>query len=257
MAGRPVGHHQRPRLASGGRGRGRRRRLRLGAQRDLDRRDGTRGPPRGHRRRRARPRRRDVRCRRPAGRPQRGRHLLLRAPEELRLRRRPLDRDHVAARPRPRRGDRRRRPLHPAVLRPADRDRQLRQEPDLQHPVRRDALPDGRAARLDERPGRPGRDGRADDRLLRRALRLGRGHVLHDAVRHRPAHRSLVIGTIDFDDSIDAAKIAATLRANGVVDTEPYRKLGRNQLRIAMYPAIDPSDVQKLTTSIDWVVENL
>ena len=72
-----------------------------------------------------------------------------------------------------------------------------------------------------------------------------------------PAHRSLVIGTIDFDDSIDAARIAATLRANGVVDTEPYRKLGRNQLRIAMYPAIDPSDVQKITTSIDWVVENL
>ena len=72
-----------------------------------------------------------------------------------------------------------------------------------------------------------------------------------------PSHRSLVIGTIDFDDSIDAAKIAATLRANGVVDTEPYRKLGRNQLRIAMYPAIDPSDVQKLTTSIDWVVANL
>ena len=55
-----------------------------------------------------------------------------------------------------------------------------------------------------------------------------------------PDHRSLVIGTIDFDDAIDAAAIAATLRANGIVDTEPYRKLGRNQLRIAMYPAIDP-----------------
>ena len=72
-----------------------------------------------------------------------------------------------------------------------------------------------------------------------------------------PADRSLVIGTIDFDDSIDAAAIAATLRANGVVDTEPYRKLGRNQLRIAMYPAIDPSDVEKLTTAIDYVVEKL
>ena len=55
-----------------------------------------------------------------------------------------------------------------------------------------------------------------------------------------PAHRSLVIGTIDFDDAIDAAAIAATLRANGIVDTEPYRKLGRNQLRIAMYPADRP-----------------
>ncbi|HQR28164.1 MAG TPA: phosphoserine transaminase [Nocardioides sp.] len=72
-----------------------------------------------------------------------------------------------------------------------------------------------------------------------------------------PAHRSLVIGTIDFDDSIDAAAIAATLRANGVVDTEPYRKLGRNQLRIAMYPAIDPEDVAALTRCIDYVVERL
>jgi len=69
-----------------------------------------------------------------------------------------------------------------------------------------------------------------------------------------PADRSLVIGTIDFDDSIDAAAIAATLRANGIVDTEPYRKLGRNQLRIAMYPAIDPADVEKLTAAIDHVV---
>jgi phosphoserine aminotransferase len=72
-----------------------------------------------------------------------------------------------------------------------------------------------------------------------------------------PEHRSLVIGTIDFDDSIDADSVAATLRANGVVDTEPYRKLGRNQLRIAMYPAIDPSDVQALTECVDYVVERL
>jgi phosphoserine aminotransferase len=72
-----------------------------------------------------------------------------------------------------------------------------------------------------------------------------------------PDHRSLVIGTIDFDDAISADAIAATLRANGIVDTEPYRKLGRNQLRIAMYPAIDPSDVEALTACIDWVVENL
>ncbi len=72
-----------------------------------------------------------------------------------------------------------------------------------------------------------------------------------------PADRSLVIGTIDFDESIDAAQVAKVLRANGVVDTEPYRKLGRNQLRIAMYPAIDPSDVEALTRSIDYVVERL
>lgn len=72
-----------------------------------------------------------------------------------------------------------------------------------------------------------------------------------------PNHRSLVIGTIDFDDAIDAAEVAKVLRANGIVDTEPYRKLGRNQLRIAMYPAIDPADVEALTRSIDWVVGNL
>jgi phosphoserine aminotransferase len=72
-----------------------------------------------------------------------------------------------------------------------------------------------------------------------------------------PAKRSLVVGTIDFDDSIDAAVIAATLRANGIVDVEPYRKLGRNQLRVGMFPAVDPADVEGLTACIDWVVENV
>ncbi len=70
-----------------------------------------------------------------------------------------------------------------------------------------------------------------------------------------PEHRSLVIGTIDFDDAIDAAAIAKTLRANGIVDTEPYRKLGRNQLRVAMFPAIDPDDVRALTACIDYVID--
>ena len=70
-----------------------------------------------------------------------------------------------------------------------------------------------------------------------------------------PAKRSPVVGTIDFDEAVDAATIAATLRANGIVDVEPYRKLGRNQLRIAMFCAIDPDDVEALTTCIDWVVE--
>ena len=69
-----------------------------------------------------------------------------------------------------------------------------------------------------------------------------------------PAQRSLVVGTIDFDDDVDAAAVAKTLRANGIVDTEPYRKLGRNQLRIAMFPAIDPADVAALTACIDYVV---
>ena len=68
---------------------------------------------------------------------------------------------------------------------------------------------------------------------------------------------SQVIGTIDFDDAIDAALIAKILRANGVVDTEPYRKLGRNQLRIAMFPAIDPEDIAALCGSINYIVGNL
>ncbi len=72
-----------------------------------------------------------------------------------------------------------------------------------------------------------------------------------------PADRSLVVGTIDFADHVDASAIAATLRANGIVDTEPYRKLGRNQLRVAMFPAVDPDDVEALTHCIDYVVERL
>ena len=72
-----------------------------------------------------------------------------------------------------------------------------------------------------------------------------------------PAMRSQVVGTIDFDDSVDAAAVAKVLRANGVVDTEPYRKLGRNQLRIAMFPAVEPSDVEALTGCIDHVVGRL
>ena len=70
-----------------------------------------------------------------------------------------------------------------------------------------------------------------------------------------PANRSLVVGTIDFDDSIDAARIAKILRANGIVDVEPYRKLGRNQLRVGMFPAIDTEDIEKLTAAIDYVLD--
>jgi phosphoserine aminotransferase len=72
-----------------------------------------------------------------------------------------------------------------------------------------------------------------------------------------PAKRSLVVGTIDFDDSVDAAVLAAALRANGIVDVEPYRKLGRNQLRVGMFPAVDPADVEALTACIEWTIENV
>ena len=69
-----------------------------------------------------------------------------------------------------------------------------------------------------------------------------------------PAMRSKVVGTINFDDSIDALEIAKILRSNGIVDTDPYRKLGKNQLRIGMFPAVDPSDIDALTACIDYVV---
>jgi phosphoserine aminotransferase len=72
-----------------------------------------------------------------------------------------------------------------------------------------------------------------------------------------PAKRSLVVGTIDFAELVDATVVAATLRANGIVDVEPYRKLGRNQLRIGMFPAVEPTDVEALTACVDWIVANV
>ena len=72
-----------------------------------------------------------------------------------------------------------------------------------------------------------------------------------------PKLRSQVVGTIDFNDDVDAAAVAKVLRANGIVDVEPYRKLGRNQLRVAMFPAVEPDDVSALTECIDWVVERI
>ena len=72
-----------------------------------------------------------------------------------------------------------------------------------------------------------------------------------------PKLRSQAVATIDFAEQVDAEQVAKTLRANGIVDTEPYRKLGRNQLRIALFPAIDPTDIEALTACIDYVVERL
>jgi phosphoserine aminotransferase len=72
-----------------------------------------------------------------------------------------------------------------------------------------------------------------------------------------PALRSQVVGTVDFDPEVDAARLAAALRANGIVDTEPYRGLARNQLRIGMYPAVEPDDVSALTACIDWLVPRI
>ena len=95
--------------------------------------------------------------------------------------------------------------------------------------------------------------------------RASSGHLYEWAEQHElaspfvadPDKRSQVVGTIDFAEEVDAAALAATLRDNGIVDVEPYRKLGRNQLRVAMFPATDPDDVRALTASIDWVLERL
>jgi phosphoserine aminotransferase len=72
-----------------------------------------------------------------------------------------------------------------------------------------------------------------------------------------PTRRSLVVGAVDFEQRVDAAALARTLRENGIVDVEPYRKLGRNQLRVGMFPVTDPADVHALTACIDWVVERI
>ena len=72
-----------------------------------------------------------------------------------------------------------------------------------------------------------------------------------------PRRLTAILCTHAHDDHVDAAKVAATLRANGIVDVEPYRKLGRNQLRVAMFPATDPQDVKALTECVDYILENL
>src|SRR4029453_5400779 len=72
-----------------------------------------------------------------------------------------------------------------------------------------------------------------------------------------PAMRSHTVATIDLDPPVDADAVSRALRANGIVDTESYRKLGRNQLRIAMFPAIEPGDLERLTRAVDWLVERL
>ena len=153
------------------------------------------------------------------------------------------------------RAHRRLRALGAGLPRPQDRPRQLPPGPDLQHPGPGHPAPAGRAGRVDAGRRRARVDGRALRPLGRDPLHLGRAVGLRPALRGAsPADRSHVVGTIDFVDAVDAAAVAKVLRANGIVDTEPYRKLGRNQLRIAMFPAIDPDDVAALCACINYVV---
>ena len=82
-------------------------------------------------------------------------------------------------------------------------------------------------------------------------------HALATPFVTDPAHRSHVTATIDFDEAADAAALATELRANDIVDVEPYRKLGRNQLRIALFPGIEPDDIELLTRSVDYLLERM
>jgi phosphoserine aminotransferase len=150
------------------------------------------------------------------------------------------------------------RALHPGLPEPRHGAGQLPQGPDLQHPRGGHAHPPRRADRLDERGG--GLEGFAVARTRESSSHLyawAEEHDLAEPFVADPAKRSLVIGTIDFAEEVDAAELAATLRANGIVDVEPYRKLGRNQLRIGMFPAVEPADVQALTACIDYVLEQI
>ncbi len=257
-----------PRRPDPGRGRARRRaragrrpgrrRDRLGPQRDLDRRD---GPGRGARRRRRRagPGRRHLGGRRPAARRDPGRRLLLRAAEGLRRRRRPLA-GRCSARPRSPGSSSSTAPAsrwQPAFLSLQTALDNSRKDQTYNTPALATLLllADQVEWMLAGRP-----------RLVRRAHPASSGHLygwaeaseFADALRRRPG-QALAGRRHD-----RLRRLASTpprsprrLRANGIVDVEPYRKLGRNQLRIGMFPAVEPADVEALTACIDWVVENV
>ena len=188
--------------------------------------------------------------------PRRGRRLLLRPAEVLRRRRRAVDRRVLAGRRRAHRAARRVGPLAPGLARPRHRPDQQPPRPDVQHAGRRDAAAARVAAALDARVRRPRLVREAQPGLVGPPLRLGRVAPWATPFVADPAQRSAVVGTIDLDAAVEATKVSAALRANGVVDTDSYRKLGRNQLRIGMFPAIEPADVEALTACIDFLVEH-
>ena len=259
--GRPVPRRPRDRqgragLRPGPAGRPELRRPRLGAQRDLDRRD---GPGRAARRRHggaARGDRRDVGRRRPARRRRAGRRLLLRAAEELRRGWWPV---HRAAQPGGAGASRRARGASdrwiPPFLSLATAVDNSGKDQTYNTPAV--ATLYLLAEQIDWMLGLGGLDGctaRTADSAQRLYTWAEKSPFATPFVRD-PEHRSQVVGTVDFDDAVDAAAVAKVLRTNGIVDTEPYRKLGRNQLRIGMFPAVDPDDVSALTACVDWVVE--
>ena len=205
------------------------------------------------------PDRRDVGRRRPAGRRRGRRRLLLRAAEVLRRRRRPVAR---ADEPGGAGADRRDRAAATAGSPSSSRcttalDNSLKDQTYNTPALATLIL---LADQLEWMLGLGGLDGlrRAHDGLLGRTSTTGRSRptTRRRSSRTRPSARSSSARSTS-TTTVDAAAVAKTLRANGIVDTEPYRKLGRNQLRVAMFPAIDPEDVKALTACIDYVVENL
>ena len=146
----------------------------------------------------------------------------------------------------------------PAFLDLVDRDRQLAARADLQHPGAGDDLPGRRADRLDERAGRAVLGGQAQRRESAPSCTAGPSGR-PSRRRSSPTRRCAPTWSPRSTSPTPwtPTAIAKVLRANGIVDTEPYRKLGRNQLRIAMFPAVDPADVEALTACIDYVIERL
>ena len=148
----------------------------------------------------------------------------------------------------------------PAFLDLAHRDRQLQQEPDVQHPAARHAVPD-RRSRLDWINGQGGLDWSDAPAPTDSSSRLyawaEKSRVRHPVRRRRRTRARSSSAPSTSTTRSTPPRSPKVLRANGIVDTEPYRKLGRNQLRVAMFPAVDPDDVEELTQAIDYVVENL
>ncbi len=187
----------------------------------------------------------------------RDRRLLLRPAEVLRLRRRPVDRRLLPGRPRARRAHPRVRPPRPGVLRLPTAIDNSRKNQTYNTPALATLF------LLNEQLEWINGQGGLDWAVRRTATSSRTLYGWAEDVKYAtpfvtdPAKRSQVIGTIDFADEVDAAAVAKVLRANGIVDTEPYRKLGRNQLRVAMFPAVDPADVEALTKCVDYVIERL
>ena len=206
----------------------------------------------------ARARRRDVRRGWAALRSRAERRLLLRTAEVLRQRRRPVARGLLTGGDRAHREDQRA-PIagcHRASTSASRSSSPARTRPTTRRPSRPSSCSRTRSSGCSTRAAWSGARTRCDQSA---DILYGWAEASSFATPYveKPDERSHVTATIDFDDAVDAAAVAKALRANGIVDTEPYRKLGRNQLRIGIFPAVEPDDVATLTKAIDYLVERV